>query len=424
MTLNQSMKVAILGFILATFAATAGATPSVPNVPCLNDDVPADWPVLTDLSKGFCLSYPPLYQPTLTATGDRQTLNPDSVVLHDKTSPDADIIVTSSKQIFDLENLTNYAPTGVDTPPQPIEIGGQTFYFYGAGGGGVCYADQYFFDLRGHTLSITFSGPCVDDKTPSAAMKKIEHLMLASFRSLRADTPASSAGKSGLNTTGGIGRPLATATPQSSSASSLVRPLIIAAEGHGETQVKPDTVHIIWSVRAAGSSAAEAEKANSAISESIIKSLKTGFPGEFRSEMSSISVSEPPPDRTWNSSETSVWKASGYVKVQVSEGEYAKLMDVVVAPHWPWLFINGTTHNLHRNGEKTNEVMMTVTSQGGSAEDASALNEKLRKELVNIIRSNAGPDVQITEALVATFAAADDRNRFVVIQIIHLHCDQ
>jgi uncharacterized protein len=73
-------------------------------------------------------------------------------------------------------------------------------------------------------------------------------------------------------------------------------------------------------------------------------------------------------------------------------------MDAVVAPHWPWLFINGTGHSLHRNGEKADEVMMTVTSQGGSAEDASALNEKLRKQVVNVIRSSAGPDVQITEA--------------------------
>jgi hypothetical protein len=309
-TLDQSIKVgpvfAILGFVLATIAATAGATPSVPNVPWLNDDALASWPVLTDLSKGFCLSYPPAYQLTPRAAGDPQTLNPDSVVLHDKTSPDADIVVTSTKQIFDLENLTNHAPTGVDTPPQPIEIGGQTFYFYGAGGGGVCYADQYFFDLHGHTLSIIFSGPCVNDKTPSAAMKTIERLMLASFRSLRVDMPASSARSSGLNTTAGIGRPLATATPRSSSVSSLARPLIIAAEGHGQTQVKPDTVHIVWSVRAAGSSAAEAEKANSAISESIIKSLKTEFSGQFRPEMSSISVSEPPPEHAWNSSETSV----------------------------------------------------------------------------------------------------------------------
>jgi hypothetical protein len=46
----------------------------------------------------------------------------------------------------------------------------------------VSYPDQYFFNLRGKTLSIDFDGPYENDKTPSDEAKKMERKALASFR--------------------------------------------------------------------------------------------------------------------------------------------------------------------------------------------------------------------------------------------------
>ena len=59
------------------------------------------------------------------------------------------------------------------------------------GGGGVQYADEYFFNLRGKTLTITFDGPYDGGKTPSAETKKLELEILATFSVFR--TPRTSA---------------------------------------------------------------------------------------------------------------------------------------------------------------------------------------------------------------------------------------
>jgi hypothetical protein len=82
---------------------------------------------------------------------------------------------------FDLQSFVETAPTGIDSPPEPIHIGQYTFHYYGPGGGGVQYADAYFFNLRGKTLTITFDGPYDGDKTPSAETRKLEREILATF---------------------------------------------------------------------------------------------------------------------------------------------------------------------------------------------------------------------------------------------------
>jgi hypothetical protein len=71
---------------------------------------------------------------------------------------------------------------GEEGPPAPRQFGNQTFYYYGPGGGGVCYADQFFYNLRDKPLSISFGGPCVNDKTPTPETKKIEEQLLLTFR--------------------------------------------------------------------------------------------------------------------------------------------------------------------------------------------------------------------------------------------------
>jgi len=79
--------------------------------------------------------------------------------------------------------LAERAPTGIDSPPEPVRIGDNTFYYYGPGGGGVFYPDQYYFNLKGKTLRIGFDGPYEDGiKTPTAEAKETEQKVLESFR--------------------------------------------------------------------------------------------------------------------------------------------------------------------------------------------------------------------------------------------------
>jgi hypothetical protein len=82
-----------------------------------------------------------------------------------------------------VRDLQTYAPTGYDAPPMPVQVGHGTFYFYGAGGGGVNYPDLYFIQIKGHFLNIQFDGPYPDGyKSPSEEMQKLEPQILATFR--------------------------------------------------------------------------------------------------------------------------------------------------------------------------------------------------------------------------------------------------
>jgi hypothetical protein len=85
---------------------------------------------------------------------------------------------------FHLDLLTANAPTGqLDNPPAPVRIGGTTFYYYGPGGGGVPYADQFFFEVKGRAFSIDFDGPYTQVfRTPDEVTKQIEKKLLGSLR--------------------------------------------------------------------------------------------------------------------------------------------------------------------------------------------------------------------------------------------------
>jgi hypothetical protein len=74
------------------------------------------------------------------------------------------------------------APTGYDSPPEPVRLGKHTFYYYGPGGGGVSYPDGYYYNLRGKILVIYFDGPYENDKTPTAATKTMEKKVVGTFR--------------------------------------------------------------------------------------------------------------------------------------------------------------------------------------------------------------------------------------------------
>lgn len=169
------------------------SAPGVP--PCPTENTPAGWKTYVNEKYRFCFSYPPNYTPIAEPWLEKYTHDPEcsreifeaaeagrALRLQDTQHPDACLCVTVGTDGWDLQAMTKYAPTGLESPPEPKIIAGQVFYYYGPGGGGVCYPDQFFYDLRGKPLSISFCGPCVDDKTPTAETKKIEDQVLATFQ--------------------------------------------------------------------------------------------------------------------------------------------------------------------------------------------------------------------------------------------------
>jgi hypothetical protein len=173
-----------------------GVAPGVP--PCPTEYKPAGWKTYVNDKYRFCFSYPPNYTPIAEPWQEKYTHDqgdPEyanaireaveegrSAQLQDTRHPDDALWVSVDTKGWDLESLMKYEPTGQDSPPEPKIIDGQVFYYYGPGGGGVCYPDQFFYDLRGRPLSISFTGPCVDDKTPAPETKEIEQKILATFR--------------------------------------------------------------------------------------------------------------------------------------------------------------------------------------------------------------------------------------------------
>jgi len=70
-----------------------------------------------------------------------------------------------------------------DEQPTMIEVGKNVFYYYGRGGGGVSYPDEYFYDLNGNILEISFDGPYAsNDNSPTAETKVLERKVLETFR--------------------------------------------------------------------------------------------------------------------------------------------------------------------------------------------------------------------------------------------------
>ena len=157
------------------------------------------WKSYVNSNLGFELTYPTQYKVTdfpdsksYAASG----LKPLLYAANTKRGDDrqkASIEIVLDRRAFTFETLrSNYSPTGMeDIAPAPIRVGEYTFYYYGAGGGGVSYPDQYFYNLHGRILRIMFDGPYPpDDKSPTGETKEIERKVLASFRLLRAGHPA------------------------------------------------------------------------------------------------------------------------------------------------------------------------------------------------------------------------------------------
>jgi hypothetical protein len=164
--------------------------------PCAAHPTQPHWRVFADSKYGFCFEYPPDYRRITPSIGSRRCSRKDGCLLSlEKKAPpsvppdendefkNATIDLSDLGIPFDLGPLRHYAPTGLqDETPEPRQVGSETFYYYGPGGGGVTYPDQFFFKVKGRAFTIDFDGPYTDDKTPADITKQIEGKLLASFR--------------------------------------------------------------------------------------------------------------------------------------------------------------------------------------------------------------------------------------------------
>jgi hypothetical protein len=150
------------------------ATPTISSDPTLN------WKTYVNPEFGFSFRYPQDYDETGVAGGRDLP-----IVALKHVSQDSTILVAESTKKFSMANLRSYAPTGQENiDPEMRIIGENTFYYYGPGGGGVAYPDQYFYNLVERNIIIQFSGNYDNDKTPDLASKALQETILSTFKSI------------------------------------------------------------------------------------------------------------------------------------------------------------------------------------------------------------------------------------------------
>ncbi len=156
---------------------TAISMPAVAS-PSVSVDQTADWATHSSTEYGFEIKYPPYYTKS-GGMGVGDTL----LVSFANSQAIANFNISLGKNSFSMVNLRKYAPTGLeDIDPVLKTINGKSFYYYGPGGGGVNYPDQFFYDANGKIFVFTFIGPYENDKTPSPATKTLETQILSTFK--------------------------------------------------------------------------------------------------------------------------------------------------------------------------------------------------------------------------------------------------
>lgn len=162
---------------LVLFVAVVSCALEAENKPAPCSPGPKNWTTYADHARGFCFAYPSIYQ------REHNKYDKQGVVTLRRVRSEGRIYIAFEDKPFDLQGFVKTAPTGYDSPPEARKFGPNTFYYYGAGGGGVSYPDQFFYNLRGKTLYLTFAGPYPDeDKSPTAETKEFEQKILASFK--------------------------------------------------------------------------------------------------------------------------------------------------------------------------------------------------------------------------------------------------
>lgn len=176
------MKKAVFAVVMATFATCAGGQSGAMKR-------------YVNCNLGFELSYSASYRmaelPCESARWFAEMGYQKLLYLSRGTGENqGNILLILDRRHFSLATLeTRYAHTGWVEPRQ-IQIGAHTFYFYGAGGGGVNYPDDYLYNLKGLILDIEFDGPYASgSKSPVEDTQRMEKKILGSFRVLAVTAP-------------------------------------------------------------------------------------------------------------------------------------------------------------------------------------------------------------------------------------------
>jgi hypothetical protein len=116
---------------------------------------------------GFCFHDPPIY--------DGVRFDSRVLGLAQQLRPQARLLFWLTNRPFKLEELGSLTPSG--EAPEPLELGGLTFYYSGSGGDQVGYSDHYFFNLRGKLLHIEVDDPYIDNPSSDDAKDSVQEIL-------------------------------------------------------------------------------------------------------------------------------------------------------------------------------------------------------------------------------------------------------
>jgi hypothetical protein len=163
--LTTNLATLTLALLIAKFALVPSTSSVIPQpqpivTPAPVVVIPNGWLNFENYQYNFSFSYPPSYKPEESSGNGK---NPDGTInlaRLDAQDNSSAFIVNLDPANFSVNYLLKYAPTGLENnQPQLKTFGQNQFYYFGPGGGGVNYPDQYFYNLNGQVLIFKFDGP-------------------------------------------------------------------------------------------------------------------------------------------------------------------------------------------------------------------------------------------------------------------------